>query len=285
MPELPEVETLRQHLDHIAKGFRIRKVLVKKKRIVRPDPITSFKQSLIGQSIHHIDRRGKFLLVHLGNGSSFQKVIIHLGMSGRLFFKLRTDSIKDISHLAVALEGEEKVLCYSDVRGFGRWSCDTSSIDRMGPEPLDEDAFHADYLQRICHTRSVKIKDLLMNQEVVAGLGNIYVNEILYASRLHPLQPAKSIPKRSLTTLCKSIRRTLSEAIKIGTRSTLDWEGAGHGDGFFYFGRSGKGDMEMRERFNVYDRENQPCRKCRTQIERIVVSQRGTYFCPRCQVI
>ena len=285
MPELPEVETLRQHLDSVARGFCIQKVLIKKPRIVRPESAGTFKRHLIGQTIHHIDRRGKFLLVHLNHGSPFKPLVIHLGMSGRLFLRNSIDVVRSIPHLAVALEGEDQVLCYVDVRAFGRWTFDTSSIDRMGPEPLDPETFHADYLQQICRGRSIKIKDLLMHQERVAGLGNIYVNEVLFLSCLHPLRQAKTIPKRGLTTLCAAIRKTLFEAIKLGTTSRLDWEGSGQGDGFFYFGHSGQADPDMAERFHVYDREGQPCPNCSSPVMRMVISQRGTYFCPKCQLL
>lgn len=283
MPELPEVETLRQYMDGVARGFCVQKVLIKKPRIVRPESVTYFKRHLIHQTIHHIDRRGKFLMVHLNHGSPFRPLIIHLGMSGRLFFREKADTFQDIPHLAVALEGEDKVLCYVDVRGFGRWTFDTSSIKRMGPEPLDSSAFHPEYLEQICRNRSVKIKDLLMHQERVAGLGNIYVNEVLFLSGLHPSRAVRTIPQSGLTALCQAIRTTLSEAIQLGTASDLDFEGAGHGDGFFYFGRSGHADPKMVERFNVYDREGQPCLVCATSIMRMMISQRGTYYCPKCQ--
>lgn len=285
MPELPEVETLRQYLDSVARGFCVQNVLIKKPRIVRPESDRIFKRQLTGQTIHHIDRRGKFLLMHLNHGSSSNPLVIHLGMTGRLFFRHGSDAVHSIPHLAVALEGKDRVLCYVDVRSFGRWTFDTSPVDRMGPEPLDADVFHPDYLQQICYGRSIKIKDLLMHQECVAGLGNIYVNEILFLSRLHPLRQARSISKRGLTVLCKAIRKTLSEAIQLGTTSRLDWEGSGHGDGFFYFGRSGQADPNMTERFHVYDREGQPCSKCASPILRMVISQRGTYYCPKCQLL
>ena len=285
MPELPEVETLRRHLEGVAREFCIRKVIVKKTRIVRPESVTAFKRLIVGQTIHHVDRRGKYLLVHLNQGQPFKPLIIHLGMSGRLFFRQATESVLDIPHLAVALQGEEKVLCFVDVRTFGRWTFDASSIERMGPEPLDTAAFHPEYLEQICRSRSVKIKDLLMQQERVAGLGNIYVNEVLFQSRLHPSRAARTIPKSDLTALCRAIRNTLSEAIQLGTSADLDFEGIGHGDGFFYFGRLGQPDPNKGERFNVYDREGQPCPRCATPIMRMVISQRGTYYCPRCQVL
>jgi formamidopyrimidine-DNA glycosylase len=285
MPELPEVETLRQHLDGVARGFRVKKILVNKPRIVRPESVTAFKRLLGGQTIHHIDRRGKFLMVHLNVGSPFKPLIIHLGMSGRLFFRNRSDAFQDIPHLAVALEGDDRVLCYVDVRGFGRWTFDVSSLERMGPEPLDPDTFHPEYLQQICRDRSVKIKDLLMHQERVAGLGNIYVNEVLFLSRLHPMRPAWTIPKPGLVVLCQAIRKTLTEAVRLGTSSDLDFEGTGRGDGFFYFGRSGQADREVKERFRVSGREGQPCPACDTPILRMMISQRGTYFCPTCQTL
>ena len=283
MPELPEVETLRRHLENHIIGYRIQRVKVFKKRIVRPEDASGLEKAIQGHQILGIHRRGKYLVLQLGSGSESIGVLIHLGMTGRLFRMNNEDAIDQFPHLAVHMECDKGQICYVDVRTFGRWSLDLSCVGRLGPEPLDTHSFHSKYLHEKLRNRKAKIKDMLMDQACVAGLGNIYVCEALHAAGLHPLLMAGEIKSDELKRLCQCIRRTLKSALEIGEQSDLNLQGAGAGDGFFYFGRSNQSDQKIQERFQVYDREKEPCRVCKCPIERIMISQRSTYFCPTCQ--
>jgi formamidopyrimidine-DNA glycosylase len=285
MPELPEVETLRRHLENHIVGYRIQRVKVFKKRIVRPEGATKLAKTIQGHQILGIRRRGKYLVLQLSTGSESFGVLIHLGMTGRLFRLNNEDATDQSPHLAVHLECDKGQICYVDARTFGRWSLDLSCVDRLGPEPLESQSFHPTYLQEMFQGRKAKLKDMLMNQACVAGLGNIYVCEALHAAGLHPAMPVGHITSVDLKRLCQCIRRTLKSALKIGEQSELNLQGAGAGDGFFYFGRSSQSDQKIQERFRVYDRESEPCRGCKSPIERIMISQRSTYFCPNCQKI
>ena len=283
MPELPEVEILRRHLEPRIVGYQVQRVKVYKKRIVRPDAASELEKVIQDCQILGIQRRGKYLILLLDSESGSNKILIHLGMTGRLFSLKKTAAIDSFPHLALHVECDKGQLCYVDPRSFGRWSLDLSSIDRLGPEPLDSSSFHARYLAHKFSTRKAKIKDMLMNQACVAGLGNIYVCEVLHAAGLHPLLPVGQINSSALKKLCQCIRRTLKSALKIGEQSELNLQGAGAGDGFFYFGRSNRASQLIQERFRVYDREAKPCRVCKCLVERIMISQRSTYFCPNCQ--
>jgi len=283
MPELPEVEILRRHLEPRIVGYQVQRVKVYKKRIVRPDAVSEFEKVIQDCQILGVQRRGKYLILLLSSESGPSKVLIHLGMTGRLFSLKKTDATDSLPHLALHVECDKGQLCYVDARTFGRWSLDLSCIDRLGPEPMDTTSFHARYLGQKFSTRKAKIKDMLMNQACVAGLGNIYVCEVLHAAGLHPLLPVGQINSNALKILCQCIRRTLKSALKIGEQSELNLQGAGSGDGFFYFGRSNQASQIIQERFRVYDREGKPCRVCKCPVERIMISQRSTYFCPNCQ--
>lgn len=282
MPELPEVETLRKHLEANIIGYRIRKVKVFKERIVRPESYLELEDALQGRQILGIHRRGKYLIAKLGLKNKPIQVLIHLGMTGRLFWAEK-DSPDQLRHLTVLLECDKGYVCYVDPRIFGRWSMDLSCLDRLGPEPLDSASFHASYLYEKFKNRKAKLKDLLMDQSCVAGLGNIYVCEALHAAGLHPQRQVGQITLTELKHLCQWIRRILKSALKIGESSELSLEAVEGGDGFFYFGRSKKSDHSIQEKFRVYDRESEPCCECNCLIERVMISQRSSYFCPGCQ--
>ena len=251
MPELPEVETLRKHLEANIIGYRIRKVKVFKERIVRPESYLELENALRGRQILEINRRGKYLIAKLGPKTKPIEVLIHLGMTGRLFWTGKEDSRDQFRHLTVLLECDKGYVCYVDPRIFGRWSLDLSSIDRLGPEPLDSPVFHASYLYDKFKNRKAKLKDLLMNQSCVAGLGNIYVCEALHAAGLHPLRQVGQLTLIELKNLCQWIRRILTSALEIGESSELSLQGVEGGDDFFYFGRSKKSDHAIQERFRV----------------------------------
>jgi formamidopyrimidine-DNA glycosylase len=283
MPELPEVEILRKHLSSTIPGHRIRKVHLMQPGIIRPDKPLPLVKALRGQRIQKIDRFGKNLVMLLGPESGDLKVLIHLGMTGRLFHEKPLNEPVKHKHAAIVLECDKGTIYYVDSRRFGRWSMDLSTIDRLGPDLLDTKAFNATYLRKTFQARSTRTKDLLMDQSCLAGLGNIYACEVLYEARIHPLKPANTLSIRELNTLFHAILVTLKKALDVGNSSDLDWAGTGDGERFFYFGRKSAPAMGQKERFDVYGRRQKPCRRCHAPIQKILVSQRGTFYCSTCQ--
>ena len=266
MPELPEVQTVVTTLSpHIA-GRRIERVIH-----VRPDMVTptdfALARALRGRTIEKLSRRGKRIVFHLDDGNVF---FIHLGMTGRLSVEQRDAERVIHTHLVLDLGGGRQ-LRFRDPRRFGeiRWLGCESCDDKMGPEPLAMRASQlADKLLRT--TRA--IKNALMDQHVVAGLGNIYVDESLFDARIHPLARADKLTKAQVAQLTKSIKRVLKRAITHRGSTLRDYADADGNAGRF------------QRLHRVYDRKGKPCPRCKTPIERIVVGGRSTHFCPRCQM-
>jgi formamidopyrimidine-DNA glycosylase len=273
MPELPEVETVARGLWASLIGRTIVGVQVYWPRsVVPPDP-TAFARRLAGQTVADVGRRGKWVVITLRGGDT---LLIHLRMSGRLI--LRSDEPLDDRHLRVfcALDDGEQ-LCFFDQRKFGRLvltSDPQKVLGNLGPEPL-EDEFTAERLGEMLGHRRGRIKPLLLNQRFLAGLGNIYTDEALWRARIHPLRQADTLTPVEVQRLHQGIRTVLQAAID-GGGTTLSDAGYQQADG-----RSG----EFAGQLAVYGRAEQPCPRCRADIKRIRVSQRGTHFCPDCQVL
>lgn len=270
MPELPEVETIVRHLSHSQNGSpsvigrTITGVEINWPRhIAQPDPET-FRQKIVGRRIESLRRRAKYLVFTLDDGT----MLIHLKMTGDLSVVPAEQDRGRYDHTVFALDDAWE-LRFSDARKFGKvyWLEDTDSIfERLGPEPLEGD-FTPEVLEQQLKGRSRAIKPLLLEQSFVAGLGNIYADEALNLAGIHPLHPADQLDHSTVRSLWKSIRLALQQGIdRHGT--SLDWVYRG-------------GDNQNHLR--VYGQEGEPCPECGTEIERIVVSQRGTHFCPRCQ--
>ena len=270
MPELPEVETIARLLREGGQeqptllGRYILGAKVLWARTLAEPSAEEFEHRVLKQEIEDIRRRGKFLIFRL----SRDWLLLHLRMSGDLL--VRPSGTPPASHDRLVLELEGNIqLAFNDARKFGRvWlvsEVDTV-VEQLGPEPLDE-AFTAQDLYERLHATRRQLKPLLLDQSFMAGLGNIYVDEALNLAKLHPLIPANTLSQAQAGRLLESIRAVLQDGIRRNGAS-IDWVYRG-------------GDFQ--NYFRVYQRTGQPCPDCGTPVERIVVGQRGTHFCPNCQ--
>ena len=272
MPELPEVETIAAGLRHGRAdqasliGRRILQArLLWERSLAWPSP-AEFYDWLPGQIIGDIRRRGKFIVFKL----SQHTLLVHLRMSGDLLVEPDTAPLAPHHRLVIDLDGDLR-LAFNDARKFGRvWlTADPQSVlGALGPEPLDE-SFTAEDLYRALHAHQRQLKPLLLDQTFLAGLGNIYADESLNLARLHPRQLAHLLPVSGAERLLEAIRTVLNQAIE-HQGATIDWVYKG-------------GDFQ--NYFRAYQRTGEPCQNCGALIERIIVGQRGTHYCPNCQLI
>lgn len=273
MPELPEVETVVRTLRGLVVGKTIERVSVTLPRIVRfSDDTEAFKAGLTGQTIHEIKRRAKFIQFVLDR----DVLVSHLRMEGRYGLYAAQDPVEKHTHVIFHFtDGTE--LRYRDVRQFGTMDLfplgmetQAGPLAKLGVEPLEE-AFTADVLRQLLKDRATKIKPLLLNQECIVGLGNIYVDESLFKAGIHPEKPAGKLTKKQVARLHESIVATLSEAVEQGGSSIKSYV-------------NGQGEMGMfQQSLLVYGRKDEPCVNCGTPIVRLVVGGRGTHICPACQ--
>jgi formamidopyrimidine-DNA glycosylase len=286
MPELPEVETVRRGLEPHLAGARLVRVLARRPDLRFPLP-EGFVQRLSGARVGALARRGKYILAPLDRGDT---LVIHLGMTGRFVVdhadgrqapgEFARAAPADPKHAHIVFETEAgAVLTYFDARRFGYMDLlDTGGLSAhpwfaaMGPEPLSGD-FNAAHLARAFAGRRQGAKTLLLDQRVVAGLGNIYVCEALHSARLSPLRPAGDIGPRRIAVLTRSIRAVLEAAIAAGGSTLRDYASVEGAMGYF------------QHEFEVYGREHQPCRTpgCQGVVVRIVQAGRSTFHCPVCQ--
>jgi formamidopyrimidine-DNA glycosylase len=272
MPELPEVEIVRRDLERLLVGRRIVAVarLDWPAMVEAPAP-DEFLALLPGSAIVAVERRAKWLLLRLSTGLT---LAIHLRMTGNLFVRGAGEEADGYTHFVLGLDGGEQ-LFFRDVRKFGRLrlldEAGVAALDaRHGPEPLLED-FDAQALAARLRGRRTRLKPALLDQQVIAGMGNIYVDEALWLARLNPLRVASSLSEAEVGRLHAAIRQVLTAAIGRGGSTLRDYRNG--------FGERG----EAQHYHEAYGREGQPCRRCGTPIERIVLGQRGTHFCPHCQ--
>ncbi|MGE0740212.1 MAG: bifunctional DNA-formamidopyrimidine glycosylase/DNA-(apurinic or apyrimidinic site) lyase [Hyphomonadaceae bacterium] len=284
MPELPEVETVRRGLAPVLVGRRIKRAQTKRADLRFPFP-PRFAARLNGRRVDALDRRAKYLLAHLDDGAVW---ITHLGMTGRwsiLGAKRQPGDFyyaepPDPTHTHVVIETEEGArLEFNDPRRFGYMDLIAESeldthpfFKGMGPEPLGN-AFHLHYLKHAFANKKAPVKAALLDQRMVAGLGNIYVVEALYRAGIAPSKPAGRIGAQRLEKLYHAIRAVLEEAIEAGGSTLSDYAAVDGAQGGF------------QHRFRVYDREGEPCltKDCGGTIKRAVHSGRSTFWCPRCQ--
>ncbi|MFD2370040.1 DNA-formamidopyrimidine glycosylase [Brevibacillus sp. GCM10020057] len=273
MPELPEVETVVRTLGGLVVGKQIERVSVHLPRIIRtPDDVEAFKSLLAGQTIQAIKRRAKFIQFILDR----DVLISHLRMEGRYGLYQADEPVEKHTHVIIHFtDGTE--LRYRDVRQFGTMDViplgtetTTGPLAKLGVEPLDE-SFTVDVLRQLLKDRSTKIKPLLLNQECIVGLGNIYVDESLFKAGIHPERPARKLTRKQVASLHASIVSTLAEAVEQGGSSIKSYV-------------NGQGEMGMfQQSLLVYGRKDEPCVRCGTPIVRFVVGGRGTHICPKCQ--
>ena len=274
---MPEVEVLARHLKRLLRGKTIRSVNVRRERATRPTLPREFQKALTSAKFKGLSRRGKYLLFELQpkNRQSTFTVLGHLGMSGRMFLALKKEKLP--AHTAVVFDLGGWNFIYEDPRYFGRMSLDVSPMEALGPEPfeLSPEAF-AEALKP--SRQSIKVK--LLDQSLIAGIGNIYASEALFRAGISPKLPANRLTFAQAKKLLQAIREVLNDAIKFGSTVPLKTM-SGKSDALFYFSDDGEGFYEKRLR--VYNREGKPCLNCGTEIQRITQAARSTYFCPKCQ--
>ena len=281
MPELPEVEILARHLRPLLRRRTIRAVEICRPKVLRPTPPEQFKNILRGATFLGLTRRGKYLLFELRRKNSRSKTILlgHLGMTGRMF--LADKSVPRPKHAAVVLGLGARNFIYEDTRYFGRFTLDLSSVAKLGPEPLNG-KFTPELFARELKRSRQPIKVKLLDQSLVAGVGNIYASEALFRAGISVRLAANRLTLPQVKKLWHAIRDVLSEAIECGSTIPLNFS-PDKSDRLFYFGRAaGEADFYA-ERLRVYDRKGQPCLNCKTPIKRLVQAARSTFFCPRCQ--
>lgn len=266
MPELPEVETIIRTLRPALLGKTILFADLRWNRTLASPSPAKFKNLIRGQRIQGIFRRAKFIHIKL----STSHLIMHLRMSGDLLVILGGYQPAKHDRLIVKLT-DDMTLVFSDPRKFGRvWLVDDPSkvFQNLGPEPFS-DEFTPAWLHAALHKQHRQLKSLLLDQAFLAGLGNIYTDEALHMARLHPLTPSDAITVEEAEILWMAVREVLEEGIRKNGAS-IDWVYRGG---------------EFQNHFRVYGRQGENCPICGTKIERIVVGQRSTHFCPKCQAL
>jgi formamidopyrimidine-DNA glycosylase len=270
MPELPEVETIRRSLLPHVVGARVTAVTVREGRLRRP--ITrDFAASLRGKRIAALERLGKYLLFRLDDGAV---LLVHLGMSGRLTLMAPRAPLGAHDHVAISLD-RGVVLVFNDPRRFGLMRLEKGGVHPVELGIVGRDSLTAapsvDEWRALVRGRRLPIKNLLMDQRVLAGVGNIYANEMLFQAGIRPRRRATSLRRQELERLGVALRAVLEEAVELGGSSISDYRDANGKPGSFQI------------RHAVYDRAGEPCRVCGTTIKRIVQSGRSSFYCPRCQ--
>jgi formamidopyrimidine-DNA glycosylase len=263
LPELPEVETVVRSLAPHLPGRRILSASFTS-RFVTPGDRRALARKLAGRTIQGIQRRGKFIVIALDRGT----LTVHLGMTGKLLLE---GTKKPHTYGTFVLD--QGVLLYHDPRQFGRITWNTglewnADLERLGPEPLEISLEH--FIERL-RRRKARVKALLLNQRFLAGLGNIYVDESLAIAGIHPLAIASRLSARKAAALHQAVHEVLTLAIEHGGSSISDYVDANGNRGWF------------QTLHRVYGREGEPCLACGTPIRKIIVAQRGTHYCPRCQ--
>ena len=279
MPEMPEVEVLARQLRPFLRGKTIRAAKVYRERSTRPTPPRDFQRKLTGAKFKSLSRRGKYLLFEFQpkNSKGTFTVLGHLGMTGRMFAAEKNEKLP--THTAVLFDLGGHNFIFEDWRYFGRMSLDLSPIEKLGPEPLDE-TFSAELFWESLKKSRQSIKVKLLDQSIIAGIGNIYASEALFRARISPKLPACRLTLAQVKRLLPAIRDVLNDSIKAG--STVALKAVKEKSGaLFYFDGDDEGYYERRLR--VYDRAGKPCLNCRAEIVRITQAARSTFFCPRCQ--
>lgn len=274
MPELPEVETVRRTLLELVSNKEIEQISVFWPKIIKhPEEIAQFQDALVGQTVKDVGRRGKFLILYTDDFA----LVSHLRMEGRYGVFKKDEPVDKHTHVIFHFtDGTE--LRYKDVRKFGTMHLyvrgeefNTLPLSQLGPEPFSPDFTIGALASKLSKTKR-NIKAVLLDQKVVVGLGNIYVDEALFRSGIHPERAADDLSKEEIERLHKEISDTLLEAVQKGGSTIRS-----------YVNSQGQIGMFQLELF-VYGRKGEECRVCGSTLERMVSGGRGTVFCPKCQV-
>ncbi|MDK2819837.1 MAG: DNA-formamidopyrimidine glycosylase [Mycoplasmataceae bacterium] len=275
MPELPEVQTVVNHLNKKIVGQKIINLEILQEKMIKNISITDFKAVLIGSIIQNIDRVGKYLIFHLDNG---YVMVSHLRMEGKYLIRDFED-IEPLAmkHVHIIFTLEKFNLCYHDTRKFGTFTLYESSdflnskeLSKIAIDPLN-DGFDYEYLFSKINKSKKPIKTLLLGQELVSGIGNIYVCEILFSARVSPFKLGSLVSEQECKLIVKESKRILKLAIeKNGTTVSS-----------FSFDNNHAGTFQ--DFLNVYGKQKLPCSNCNSKIVKDYISKRGTYFCNNCQ--
>jgi len=271
VPELPEVETVRRTLDHLIKGQTIKEVDVIYPNIVKGD-LKTFKKTLQNVTIQGIERKGKFLLFDIGD----KYLLSHLRMEGKYFIKPLSEPINKHEHIIFYL-ADGGTLRYHDVRKFGTMELkdkhdvyDTPPLSLLGKEPIEPN-FEPMKLYKTLKQKKKAVKTALLDQSIISGLGNIYVDETLFCANIHPEKRTYKITKKEAHTLALCAKNVLKKAVDLGGSSIRSYTDS--------LGISGRFQNELK----VHLKKNEPCETCNRLITKIKVNGRGTYFCKTCQ--
>jgi formamidopyrimidine-DNA glycosylase len=275
MPELPEVELVAQSLDTLVKNRRIVAAELLRERLAPGVSPEKFAENLKNSLINSVARRGKHILFDLDNGIS---LLAHLRMTGRFMLLPIERELPKYAH-AVFYFDDETRLVFQDQRHFGAMNvvetarlAETKELKKLAPEPFSED-FNPKYFRRALKTSKRSLKEFLLDQTKVCGLGNIYASEAMFLARVNPQTSANKISAKKADVLYEKIRYVLEESIRHGSTLNIDPENI---DGSYY-----GGGYELR--WLVYDREREACAECASEITRLKQGGRSTYFCPQCQ--
>ncbi len=271
MPELPEVETVVKTLEQLISQRKITDVHVLYDKILDRNT-EEFKQTIINQSFLGFKRRGKYIIFQLNNCD----LVVHLRMEGKFYVKSVDENFDHHTHIQFFLDDGRR-LDYHDVRKFGTFEIIDKSdnydcFKKLGPEPFSE-MFNEEYIKNKIRNKKIALKKMLLDQSFVAGIGNIYADEVCFRMKLHPLHLINDLSDKQVKELIISIRSVLSKAIKAGGSTIRSYTSSLGVNGLFQL------------QIDVYGRENEPCTNCKTRIKKIKVGGRGTCFCPNCQKI
>lgn len=273
MPEMPEVETIRRQLAEKIIGCMITDVTISLPRLFKWPTANEVKAYLIHQTITAIKRRGKYLLLTLSNE---RVLVIHLRMTGRLLYQVKNQKHDPYTRIVFHLDNDKELL-YADTRTLGTLYVmseaeltNITGLTSMGPEPLTPE-FTLDYFQTLLAKRHGKIKALLLNQQAIGGLGNIYADECLAVAGIDPERPASDLVPIEVGKLHAAVNRVIKEGIEDGGTTFRDYKNSE--------GASGT----HQHRLWVYGRTGQPCRRCGELILKKIVAGRGSHYCPNCQ--
>ena len=278
MPELPEVEIIKNNLSDylVNKTFHSIKVFTSKLRYKIPHNLV---ESVKNQRVTHISRVAKYIIVSLDNNYA---LLIHLGMTGNFLINTKKKKQKDSKHVRIRfVMSDESKIDYVDIRKFGFFKLVTPQkneirklLAELGPDALS-DEFNTNYLQNTLKNRTINIKNALLNQKIVGGIGNIYASEALFRAKISPITESKKIAKDKIkiSDLVSSIKFILNDAIQVGGSTIKDHKNMKGESGYFQY------------KFNVYNRENMECndQNCDSKIKRIVQTGRSSFYCEKCQ--